>query len=244
MTCINWECSPTHWRLSRESVHVWAISVRERLSELARLFSYLSEQEVERAGRFHFEKDRVQFIIARGLLRKILGHVLCKDPRAIDFSYGKNGKPNVTHHPEVQFSLSHAGDLVLYTVALDREVGIDVEPIHAMPDLDCVARRFFFSEELIHLKRFTGQEKEQEFFRLWTRGEALLKWCGEGMTEPDHRRKIAETFRGEIIELNPANGYLASLVVSGKDFKLFTWHWPFDVSALEPECEKSARKVQ
>src|SRR5688500_17009089 len=54
-------------QLAPEEVHVWQATLDDRLA--ANIERALSADEISRADRFHFAKDRNHFIAARGLLR-------------------------------------------------------------------------------------------------------------------------------------------------------------------------------
>src|SRR3712207_7045713 len=49
--------------------------------------SLLSADELERAGRFHFRKDRDRFVAGRGALREILGRYAGVAPQRLRFRY-------------------------------------------------------------------------------------------------------------------------------------------------------------
>ena len=78
------------------------------------------------------EQQRKRWIVARGLLRAILGGYLDMRPDRLQFCYGPNGKPARTRQlgGEVfRFNLSHSYGLALYAVTQGREIGIDLERI-------------------------------------------------------------------------------------------------------------------
>ncbi len=85
---------------------------KPRMTQLART---LSPDEIERALRFHFEKDRNRFVTGRGLLREALGWLLEADPASIVFSYGERGKPQLADSINGQFlhfNVSHSDGLM------------------------------------------------------------------------------------------------------------------------------------
>ena len=55
----------------------------------------LSPQEIERAERFVFERDQIQFISGRAGLRRILADYLGQPAGQLCFEYGEHGKPKV-----------------------------------------------------------------------------------------------------------------------------------------------------
>jgi 4'-phosphopantetheinyl transferase len=83
--------------------------------------------------------------------------------------------------PRIQFNLSHSGGISLVAVALDVEVGVDVERLRPMPDCLPVAERFLPPGNAAALAEIPAVEREREFFVRWTRAEAMLKARGVGL---------------------------------------------------------------
>ncbi len=71
-----WRSSPAALVLGRDDVHVWRAMLNQPPSQTRHLHQNLAADEKARAARFYFEKDRKHFIIARGVLRAILGRYL------------------------------------------------------------------------------------------------------------------------------------------------------------------------
>lgn len=90
------------------------------------------------------------------------------------------GKPCLPEHPQVQFSLSHAGHWAVCAVSAD-PVGVDVELPRCTMD---IARRFFSPEELEGLELLPEAERRDRLNRLWTAKEAFVKALGGGLTIP------------------------------------------------------------
>ncbi len=118
----------------------------------------LSEDEVARAARYGDLVLRRRFVVRRGMLRWLLGS-------EVAFEYGEFGKPST---PGLEFSVSSSGDLAVFLLSSVGPVGVDVERID--PD-------FEFAGIL------DGVESSSEFFRAWTRREAVGKAAGTGIAE-------------------------------------------------------------
>lgn len=90
-----------------------------------------------------------------------------------------HGKPTLPGR--LRFNLSHSGAQGLLGVALDTEIGVDLEEIR--PDLDTgvIAAHFFRPEEQSALARLPAWEQHDAFYRIWVRKEALLKASGVGL---------------------------------------------------------------
>jgi 4'-phosphopantetheinyl transferase len=98
-----WTSPPASISLHEDEVHVWRLTLAgptERFLEL------LDTDEVARANRFHFERDRKRFMIARGFLRLLLGRYLQTDPKHLQFVYGAWGKPSLAFESRLRFNKS------------------------------------------------------------------------------------------------------------------------------------------
>src|SRR6266480_2953802 len=112
----------------------------------------LSEDERERAGRFHFERDRRRFVTGRSTLRRIVAGYLDASPREIVFEYGPQGKPRVSESA-ISFNVSHSGACALFAFATQFEIGVDVEQFdQARSDDEHLAVSFFSLSEVATLR--------------------------------------------------------------------------------------------
>lgn len=165
-------------------LHIW----RAHLSaDLLTGNESLSEDERLRMHRFKFSSDRRKFAQARNHLRHILGGYLHMAPGEIEFRYTAHGKPYLpTERDEgqLQFNISHAGDIMLAAFVMRIPVGVDVEQIKPLPELEQIATQFFSAEEQQDLNLLSGPEKLTAFYHCWARKEAVVKACGEGLSMP------------------------------------------------------------
>ena len=222
--------------LTDSDIHIWCASLNVSQEELLHHVSVLSLDEKARAERFYFEKDRDHFIVARGLLRTLISHYLKIEPAQIEFIYEDYGKPvlkSELQEKTFEFNLSHSKGVALYIFSWNRKVGIDVEHIHSMPDMDDFAERFFSPRESVFINSLSGQQKEIAFFKLWTCKEAFLKANGNGLTVPINEVEISlepegsatlaaigeekeQTSHWQLEIFNPVQGFQAALAVEGK----------------------------
>ncbi len=195
-----------------------------------------------RADRFHFEKDRRHFTVARGGLRKLLGRYLDVPPAAVEFSYTEYGKPQLATRldQQLKFNLAHSGGLALYAFTKVGEIGIDVELIR--PDFtgDDIARRFFSPSEVAGLNLLPLAERQEAFFHCWTRKESFIKGNGLGLslgldqfdvtlapgapaallsTQWDRNEAARWTLKAIVVE----PGYVGALAVAAHGWKLDCW---------------------
>jgi 4'-phosphopantetheinyl transferase len=147
----------------------------------------LSADEVARANRFHFEKDRSQFVCCRSALRRLLGAYLDISPAELRFKYLSSGKPQLEEEQnplDLQFNVAHSGDLALIAVGTGHQLGVDVEKIRGEVDTQSLAERFFSLREREGLRALPEPERVSGFFACWARKEAFLKATGEGLSFP------------------------------------------------------------
>lgn len=80
-----WKSPTGELRLSGHEFHVWQASLNALSLLIQCLQQFLTEEEVVRASRFVFERERHHFIVARGVLRAILSRYLRVDPGYLRF---------------------------------------------------------------------------------------------------------------------------------------------------------------
>src|SRR5271163_517516 len=147
----------------------------------------LSADEIARAQRFHFEKDRIHFIHCRSALRFLLARYLGVSPAGIRFEYLSGGKPQLIaeQNPRrLQFNLSHSNNMALIAVGSELRLGVDIEKIRDNVDTAALAERFFSPRERAGLRALPGHLRVPAFFACWTRKEAFLKATGTGLSFP------------------------------------------------------------
>ena len=203
-------------------VHVWGTSLSVSPYTRDMLTALLAPDERERASRFHFERDHDRYVTARGRLRLLLAAYTGHAPQDLRFDYGAHGKPTLTGPPAgdgLHFNLSHSGDLALYAFTLGRDVGIDVEQLREIPEMEEIVERWFSDEERRDIARYTGDDRVRAFFTAWTRREAVLKGHGEGMS--GFARVAPEGWALRTLE--PAPGFVAALAVAGASPTIRCW---------------------
>ena len=141
----------------------------------------LDEHERARAARFAFERDRQRYVAAHVALRQVLGQRIGRPPASLRFETGAFGKPRLRGEPRCAFSLSHSGDQALIALSDDGEIGVDLEQLRPLPDLDALARQCLAPREHFHFDATPLAERELAFLRAWTRKEACLKALGTGL---------------------------------------------------------------
>ena len=238
---------PSSFQLASDEVHSWCASLDVPPEISARLYATLTPDERTRSARFHFKRDQQRFIVARGVLRDLLGRYLQIQPSQIRFVYNAFGKPDLG--PEfagrLKFNLSHSNGLALIAMAMASNIGVDLEYIREQSDYADIARRFFSAAEVDYLNALPIHHYAEAFFSCWTKKEAYLKACGEGLviplnsfsvpltTDPAHTlvdlyvasKGIVPARRWSLYTLRPAPGYAGALAIEGTGWRLYQWQW-------------------
>jgi hypothetical protein len=70
----SWEPSPERLELAADEIHIWRayLELAEERILLRQLEETLSADEMTRANRFFFQRDRSHFVATRGILRELL----------------------------------------------------------------------------------------------------------------------------------------------------------------------------
>jgi 4'-phosphopantetheinyl transferase len=177
-----WQPPPEGLVLPAGACHVWRLAIGS-MPALGAL-GVLDAAERERAARFVFERDRVRYLAAHVGMRHILARYLGAAPAELAFSEGLHGRPQLAGAwaGDLEFNLSHSGELALVAVTLHGPLGVDVEALRPMPDWRELAERYFTPEECAALVA-AGADPQVEFLRCWVRKEAALKSTGIGLSE-------------------------------------------------------------
>ena len=250
----HWQVPQVPVKLSTSEVHVWRRRLNQTAADTSRLLTTLADDEKSRAERFHFQRDRDRFIVARGTLRAILGLYLQIEPAALRFNYSEHGKPALAgeHFTKLRFNISHSHELALFAIGEAREVGVDLEWMRPEVADEKIAERFFSAEEVRVLRSLPREIQSEAFFNCWTRKEAYIKAVGEGLSMPLSRFVVSlapgqpaallsangspddlEVSRWSLRDLHPGTGYKGAVIAEGRDWELNRWEWKEEISNCE-----------
>jgi 4'-phosphopantetheinyl transferase len=231
--------------LGADEAHVWRASLDRPADMIAKLAPLLSQDECQRAERFHRPIDRQRFIAGRGILRKIISAYLALAPDEVRFVYNEYGKPFISTDQSrgaLSFNLSHSNGMALYAVARERRVGVDIEYVRGDFATPEVAERFFSKDEFEALKAAPIDRRTEAFFNCWSRKESYIKAIGMGVSYPLDGFTVSlapdaapallkvnadatEAARWKMYELDAAEGYVASLIVENPPVSLRRFQW-------------------
>lgn len=171
-------------QLDEQAVHVWRVGLESPQAMDFDGADLLSSDETQRAAAFHFDVDRRHYVACRAALRILLGKYVGGAPGELAFSYNDYGKPEMAARPSLHFNVSHSSGWALIAIAKRHRVGVDLERVRPLDNIDGLARDCFSPRELATFSELAKSEKLPGFFNAWTRKEAFIKACGEGLSRP------------------------------------------------------------
>lgn len=186
--------------LPEDEVHIWNFDMDKYLNQIDEFVDILSSDELIRASKFHFNKDKNWFIISRGLLRIFMNYYTAIPAAQIKFSFNNFGKPSLplaVNGTQLHFNLSHSKNFMSIAFTNDNHIGIDVELMKPLKDHLEIAKRFFSVSEVEQLLSFPADKIIDGFYSCWTAKEAVIKLSGEGLSFP------LKEFDVELKALNP-----------------------------------------
>ena len=168
-----------------DEIHIWWARTDLPAWDPSHMASLVSDDEKARAGRFHFLRDQRRFIMVHGILRTMLGVYLGRRPAGLKFLNSPKGKPRLDDAgagAELCFNLSHSWNLAVFGIALNRQIGVDVEHIRPFSNMASIAGCYFSESERNAILDTPPNERDRIFFLYWTIKEAYLKATGEGLS--------------------------------------------------------------
>lgn len=170
--------------LTLNQVHLWSINLNKIEETPEQLIATLSADELERAERYRFSKDRNTYITARAKLRRLIARYLKTDASSVHFLYNDQGKPYIDSDFPLQFNVSHSQDMILIGFTLEHLIGVDIEHDKRSIEIPQIARSFFSKSETWKLLALPEQQQQQAFYNCWTKKEAFIKAKGGGLSIP------------------------------------------------------------
>lgn len=175
--------------LSPGEVHLWFCFNDDISTPQLQVYrdNLLNPEERARELRFHFERDRKQFVITRALVRTTLSrYVNAVLPAEWQFVAGSHGRPEIVQAAgaAISFNLSHTAGLVVLAVSSPGQLGVDVENVAQRPAPLDIAEHYFSAKETAALRSLPAAEQGTRFFHYWTLKEAYIKAKSQGLSIP------------------------------------------------------------
>ena len=198
--------------ISEGEVHLYFVPLDVPCVQQEALQALLIDQEVTRYTRIRPSLQRSRAMVARAMLRKLLGQYLGIAPNAVAVYYGPQGKPNLGPGFALEFNLSHSGGLAGYIFSLKRKVGIDIEEVR-------VAQYYLSVAGHRRLSGNVGGERQRQ--RHQSQGQAPGKRCLRQLKDKAED-EAEDRPEDEVKQGNKSDGLKESREVQAKDF-LTVW---------------------
>lgn len=165
------------WRADLWLVHLDGVPEDAELATL-------SAAEYARGNRFVFAHDRNRYLSSHAALRQLLASHNGVPAAELEFALGPNGKPTLAGPGRTVFNMSRSGATAVIAIAEHGAVGVDVELLREVSDVDALISEHFTPMEQSEWRTIPIQARAEAFLTGWTRKEACAKAVGCGLTLP------------------------------------------------------------
>jgi len=149
------------------------------------LWQSLSGQEKIQAEGFVNNTLKDKYILSHGLLRYLLSLYVERNPQDIQYLVNQFGKPFLKDdNCTLQFNMSHSKDYAVYIIALEDQVGIDIEWKDKDTNIQEIFELVLSPTEVTNFNQLNSEEKFHAFYCIWTKKEAIIKAIGQGLSYP------------------------------------------------------------
>jgi len=211
-------------------VHAMQLDRAAGSRHVSGLLARLPGERAAHIRRFRRADDALRSIGGSLLSRDVLCRHLGIGHDELRIARTEKGKPKVTSHSDIHFSVSHSGKWVVCAVH-NTPVGVDLEQIRPIePEIPPFCLN---TKELNAMQAAPAGAQRQLFFELWTRKESYLKMAGSGLAEDPRACRIPRDvhFRQYAIQ----SGYVATACGRKPDF---------DTSVEQIDFEDAADRLQ
>ncbi len=215
----------TIWQLTNGLINIYYVYLDSN-SSLVQYLSFLDDKEFETYYKYKVDFKKQEFLAGRFLAKTILSKYLETKPENISFIKNGYGKLYLKEQfipktrESLQFNISHSNNMIVLAVALDNEIGIDVEKVNR-PILD-IAERFFTFREREYISKCEPAKRNNTAYQIWTLKEAYIKAKGQGLSIPLESIDIfllnKEVFMKNI---EPKPGYYIAIAVDSHQNRNF-----------------------
>lgn len=219
-------------QLDRAEAHLWLVDTRQGSPDI----SLLSEDERRRCWRFQSDTLRERYVYVHNVLHRLLGHYLNQPPDRIVFTSNPYGKPHLDL-AGLPFNLSYSQHLALLAFCPNGSIGVDIERIQPIEEMEDIAARWFSLAERQAWYSLQPEERLSAFYRVWTCKEAVIKALGMGLSYPLQQFTVPvtpfpspvlikiEEHTLQLLDLSPDIQFAGALAHEKPDLTLKCWRW-------------------
>lgn len=136
---------------------------------------YLTDEEEKKCARLMREQDRNSYRYRHGMLRRWLSEWSGITEQALEITQNVFGKPAAPGN-RLHFNMSRSGELCAFAFATS-DLGVDIEKRRdSQPFLNIAGLHYHPDEKAVIIG-------DDDFFRIWTRKEAVMKAEGSGLND-------------------------------------------------------------
>ena len=166
--------------LNSGEIHIWSASFSGSPLFVTLCRQCLSDVEIQRLSFYEFEEAKNNYLMSQGGLKILLSLYLHLPSDQVKIGRHTKGKPFSLDDKQLYFNISNSGDQVVFAFSKSGEVGIDIEEIRPLIELDELIEKNFSQKEREYIDASLSDRLER-FFKFWTVKESYLKAIGEGM---------------------------------------------------------------
>jgi 4'-phosphopantetheinyl transferase len=162
-------------------IKLWQGDCAAEETNYPKYWRILDATEQHYADAFKNEQLRRRYIEIHARLRIVLGDALNTAPGQLRIHKAEHGKPYLADYPELAFNLSHTGNQMVVAIAINCDLGVDIEQCKPRTNLAALVDKCFAEEEKSYWQQLPEAQKTQAFYQFWTRKEAFVKATGRGI---------------------------------------------------------------
>ena len=184
MLSLDWEPADPRPRAAASpsgDIHLWTADLATLGDTLS---AYLTASDISRGARIVNAGKRRLYLGGRAGMRLLLSTYTGVPADAIRLGYGARGKPELVDgvpDGRLRFNYSLSRDKVLYALAEDRELGVDIETLPRRTSADSLAARKLTALERAAWIALPEKMRNDAMLCCWTRKEAYGKALGVGI---------------------------------------------------------------
>jgi 4'-phosphopantetheinyl transferase len=187
----------------------------------------VSADERARADRFATPVLRARHLAAHAWMRDRLAEATGRAPLDLAFDTGPFGKPVLRGAPVVAFNLSHSAHLAVLATAPSGDIGVDIEQLQPMADMDLLAAHHFTAAEQAELAALPAAARTRAFLLGWTRKEACMKAAGCGLQVEPSAIETGLSATPRRVTFDTPDGRFTAEVrsLADRDDAIVSWAW-------------------
>jgi 4'-phosphopantetheinyl transferase len=231
--------------IKNNEIHVWEYNIVPDTYLAEKLLNSLSVQEKSKIKNIKISEVKHRSIISKFITKSIISKYLGKYIDEVVFDYNKFGKPSLSadiNSINLKFNISHSGDIGILAISREKLIGIDVEQLNYLDDIEDIINNYFSDYEISLLNDSKNSNRIELFYKIWTGKEAFIKAIGQGLTFPlknisfgfDSQSGIilkyieeypASSTEWKIYNFVPQENYTSTLAVNMESFILKRFKW-------------------